>query len=75
MSKLERVIYHDRGSLFLVFNLLRFVLCSFNTNDLGPEGGKAIAEALTVNETVQNIKSQASFFFVFFLKSEFWLLA
>jgi hypothetical protein len=31
-------------------------LCSLDRNDLGPEGGKAIAEALKVNQTLQNIE-------------------
>jgi hypothetical protein len=30
--------------------------CSLRTNKLGPEEGKAIAEALKVNKTVTNIK-------------------
>jgi hypothetical protein len=43
--------------LFLIIFLSGFwLLCSLEFNDLGPEGGKAIAEALKVNESVQNIK-------------------
>jgi hypothetical protein len=30
--------------------------CSLYGNELGLEGGKAIAEALKVNQTLQNIK-------------------
>jgi hypothetical protein len=46
-----------RGSLFLTNVLSCFwLLCSLRLNELGPEGGKAIAEALKVNQTVTNIK-------------------
>ena len=30
-------------------------LCSLEWNDLGPEGGAAVAEALKVNDTITNI--------------------
>ena len=30
--------------------------CSLNDNELGPEGGKAIGEALKVNTSITNIK-------------------
>jgi hypothetical protein len=46
-----------RGSLVLIFFLYCFlVFCSLWNNNLGPEGSKAIAEALKVNKSVQNIK-------------------
>jgi hypothetical protein len=46
-----------RESLFLIYFLYWFwLLRSLWDNDLGPEGGKAIAEALKVNQTVTNIK-------------------
>jgi hypothetical protein len=31
-------------------------LCSLERNELGPEGGTAIAEALKVNQTLQDIQ-------------------
>jgi hypothetical protein len=31
------------------------VFCSLGANDLGPEGGKVIAEALKMNQTLQTI--------------------
>jgi hypothetical protein len=53
-----------RGSLFLIYFLCCFgLLRSLCENDLGPEGGKAIAEALKVNQTLQNIKQEAKFGF------------
>jgi hypothetical protein len=46
-----------RGSLFLILILYNFlVYCSLEWNKLGSGGGKAIAEALKVNQTLQEIK-------------------
>jgi hypothetical protein len=33
-----------------------WLLCSLESNELGSEGGKVIAEALKVNKSLQNIK-------------------
>jgi hypothetical protein len=40
----------------LIFGVLFWLLCSLFRNDLGPEGGKAIAEALKVNKSLQTIE-------------------
>jgi hypothetical protein len=42
------------------------LLRSLKENNLGPEGGKAIAEALKVNMSVQNIKSAQNLIFLTF---------
>ena len=45
-----------RFDLYLELTSLWGLYFSLNDNKLGPEGGKAIAEALETNKTVQTIK-------------------
>ena len=42
--------------LLLITNVLWPHFCSLVNNDLGPEGGKAIGEALKVNTSITNIR-------------------
>ena len=42
--------------LFLELTSLWGSLCSLRANNLGPEGGKAIGEALKVNRSITNIR-------------------
>ena len=42
--------------LLLITNVLWPHFCSLEGNGLGPEGGKAIGEALKVNKSITNIR-------------------
>ena len=42
--------------LLLITNVLWPHFCSLRYNELGPEGGKAIGEALKVNKSIINIR-------------------
>ena len=45
-----------RFDLFLELTSLWGSFCSLYWNELGPEGGKAIGEALKTNSSITNIK-------------------
>jgi hypothetical protein len=50
--------------LFIVADLLTF---SLPANEIGPEGAKAIAEALKINSSIQHLNLQCNEFLFSFL--------
>jgi hypothetical protein len=48
--------YRDGNNIPIIPFFVTPSFCSLRWNELGPEGGIAIAEALKINKTITNIK-------------------